>query len=289
MDNKYGSLQSLRQTVEENGLLTQRNFSKKLGQNFLLDLEITRRIVKIAAPLDGCNILEIGPGPGGLTRAILELKPAKVFAVEKDHQCINALSELLKASQGTLSIIEGDAQKIKPQELTDGPIKIIANLPYNVGTNLLINWLHDLTNISSLTLMFQKEVALRIAANPGSKDYGRLSILSQYLCNVARIFDLPPHVFKPSPKVSSSVIHLVPKTLEKRDLDLVPLIEKITASAFGQRRKMLRASLKSVFSEKNLSEAFETLHIPPTERAENLSVEQYVSLAQFMLSLERLR
>lgn len=284
-DNKYKSLLPLRQLVGDTGLLSRQGFSKKLGQNFLLDLEITRRIAKIAAPLKGCTIIEIGPGPGGLTRAILELEPDKVFAIEKDPSCISALAELLKASAGVLSIVEGDALKTNFQSLTEGHMKIIANLPYNVGTQLLINWLHDLSRISSLTLMFQKEVALRITAEHGNKDYGRLSVLSQYLCDTTLVFDLPPHVFKPAPKVFSSVIHLVPKKLEKKDLDLVLFIEKMTGAAFGQRRKMLRVSLKSVFPEGSLNEAFETLNIAPTERAENLSVEQFVSLAQFLSSL----
>ncbi len=285
MGNKYEKLPPLRQIVEDSGLLSRYGFSKKLGQNFLFDLDITRRIAKTAAPLNGYNVIEVGPGPGGLTRAILELEPNKVFAIEKDPQCISALTELTVLSEGTLSIIEGDAQKIKPQELINGPLKIIANLPYNVGTKLLIGWLHDLTNISSLTLMFQKEVALRITASPGTKDYGRLSVLSQYLCNVSRVFDLPPHVFKPAPKVFSSVVHFVPKTRGKHDLDLVPFIEKITGAAFSQRRKMLRTSLKSVFSEINLDKVFKIFNISPTERAENLSIEQFINLAQFMSSI----
>lgn len=286
-DNPYAKLPSLGRIVEENGLLSRHGFSKKLGQNFLLDLDITRRIAKIAAPLKGYTIIEIGPGPGGLTRAILELEPNKVFAIEKDPSCINALAELVKVSEGILSIVAGDALKTNFQNLnTEGQIKVIANLPYNIGTLLLINWLHDLSRIASLTLMFQKEVALRITAEHGNKDYGRLSVLSQYLCNVTRVFDLPPHVFKPAPKVFSSVIHLVPKKLEKKDLDLVPFIEKITGAAFGQRRKMLRASLKSIFREGDLNKAFETLNIVPTERAENLSVEQFVSLARFLCTQE---
>ena len=285
-DNQYKSLLPLRQVVGDNGLLSRHGFSKKLGQNFLLDLDITRRIAKIAAPLKGCTVIEIGPGPGGLTRAILELEPDKVFAIEKDSKCIDALAELVKLSEGVLSIVEGDALKTNFQSLVDGSMKIIANLPYNIGTQLLINWLHNLSNISSLTLMFQKEVALRITAEHGNKDYGRLSVLCQYLCDVTLVFDLPPHVFKPAPKVFSSVIHLVPKKLEKKDLDLVPFIEKMTGAAFGQRRKMLRVSLKSVFPEGDLNKAFETLNIAPTERAENLSVEQFVSLAQFLSSLD---
>lgn len=277
-------LPSLYQTVKENQLLIHKGHSKSLGQNFLLDPQITRKIALVAGPLKGFDVIEVGPGPGGLTRAVLEQQPDKVFAIEKDADCVIALQKLITFSQGKLEVLRGDACNIKPQSLSKNPIKIIANLPYNVGTNLLLFWLKDLCGILSLTLMFQKEVALRITAASGSKDYGRLSVLCQYLCDVDKVFDLPPHVFKPAPKVFSSVVHFIPKSLADSELALIPFIEKVTAAGFGQRRKMIRASLKSLFGELNLKKTLEHLGLSETERPENLNLENYVQLAKALQS-----
>lgn len=278
--SEISKLPSLYQTVIENNLLSHKGHSKSLGQNFLLDPQITKKIARVAGSLKGFTVLEVGPGPGGLTRAILEEGPDKLLAIEKDSDCVAALARLIEASHGKLQVLNEDAGNIKPQSLGSDKIKIIANLPYNVGTNLLLFWLKDLTGIASLTLMFQKEVALRITANSGCKDYGRLSVLCQYLCNVERAFDLPPHVFKPAPKVFSSVVHFLPKSLTEDELILVPFIEKITTTGFGQRRKMIRASLKSLFGESFLKSTLDALGISETERPENLTIEQYVELAK---------
>lgn len=274
-------LPSLIETIAENKLLAHKGRSKGLGQNFLLDPNLIRRIVSVAGPLEGFDVLEVGPGPGGLTRAILEKNPETLFAIEKDPDCVKALCELVQVSKRKLHVLEKDAQKLKPQSLTTHPLKIIANLPYNVGTNLLLFWLKDLSSIASLTLMFQKEVALRITAEPSCNDYGRLSVICQYLCSTERAFDLPPHVFKPAPKVFSSVVHFIPKPLPPSDLSLIPFVEKVTAAAFGQRRKMIRSSLKTVFGER-LKEVLESLNLAETERPENLTLDQYVGLAKVL-------
>lgn len=275
-------LPSLYQTVKDNNLLSHKGHSKSLGQNFLFDPQITAKIARVAGALKGFNVLEVGPGPGGLTRAILEQNPDKLFAIEKDPNCVAALEKLVHASSGKLEVLRADAANIRPQSLGTQPLKIIANLPYNVGTNLLIFWLKDLSNIASLTLMFQKEVALRITTDSGCKDYGRLSVLCQYLCNVERVFDLPPHVFKPAPKVFSSVVYFTPKSLTEDELTLVPFIEKVTAAGFGQRRKMIRASLKGLFGEDALKDILDSLNLPETERPENLTVANYVELARVL-------
>ncbi|MBY0280572.1 MAG: 16S rRNA (adenine(1518)-N(6)/adenine(1519)-N(6))-dimethyltransferase RsmA [Alphaproteobacteria bacterium] len=279
-ENESSALPSLYQTVKDNNLLSHKGHSKSLGQNFLFDPQIIAKIVRVAGSLKGFDVLEIGPGPGGLTRAILEQMPDKLFAIEKDPNCVTALEKLTQVSQGKLQVIKEDAANIKPQSLSQNPLKIIANLPYNVGTNLLLFWLKDLSKIASLTLMFQKEVALRITANPSSKDYGRLTVLCQYLCNVERVFDLPPHVFKPAPKVFSSVVHFIPKPLTTEELALTPFLEKVTATGFGKRRKMIRASLKELFGEDALKNTLDSLGLPETERPENLTLANYVELAK---------
>ncbi|MBY0461622.1 MAG: 16S rRNA (adenine(1518)-N(6)/adenine(1519)-N(6))-dimethyltransferase RsmA [Alphaproteobacteria bacterium] len=275
-------LPSLYKTVKDNNLLSHKGHSKSLGQNFLFDPQIIAKIARVAGTLKGFDVIEVGPGPGGLTRAILEQTPDKLFAIEKDQACVAALEKLIEASQGKLQVIKEDAAKINPQSLSSNQLKIIANLPYNVGTNLLLFWLKDLSRITSLTLMFQKEVALRITADAGCKDYGRLSVLCQYLCNVDRVFDLPPHVFKPAPKVFSSVVHFTPKSLTADELTLVPFIEKVTAAGFGQRRKMIRASLKGLFGEGALKNTLDSLGLPETERPENLTLTSYVELAKVL-------
>lgn len=267
-------LPSIKETIIQYELMAK----KSLGQNFLLNMEIVRKVARSARSLKTVTVIEIGPGPGGLTRALIEAGAEKIIAIEHDPRCIEALQELITASQNRLTVIQADALSIKPQELAAGPVKIVANLPYNIGTQLLINWLHDLQNIQSMTLMFQKEVALRIIAKPRTSQYGRLSVLCQYLTAVSKEFDLPPGAFSPAPKIMSSVVHFSPKNLSPIELELVPYIEKITHAAFGQRRKMIRSSLSSVFSQEQLI----ATGIKPTARAEELSIENYIALAKML-------
>jgi 16S rRNA (adenine1518-N6/adenine1519-N6)-dimethyltransferase len=270
IENNY-SLPSLREVIDRHGLLAK----KSLGQNFILNMDVTRRIAKSAGDLRDVTVFEIGPGPGGLTRALLEAG-ARVVAIERDHRCLEILADIQLAFPGMLQIIEGDALNLSPQSaIPKGDIKIVANLPYNIGTALLINWLSDLDRIASLTLMFQKEVALRLFARPRTKDYGRLSILTQWLCGGQRLFDLSPKVFTPAPRVTSSVVHLIPKPMSIAEKALLPLMERITQHAFGQRRKMIRTSLKPLFSESELM----GLGLNPCARAEELMVADFVLLA----------
>jgi 16S rRNA (adenine1518-N6/adenine1519-N6)-dimethyltransferase len=259
----------LREIIDRYGLLAK----KSLGQHFLLNTEITRRIAKAAGQVEGATVLEIGPGPGGLTRALLEAG-ARVVAIERDRRCVEILTDM---HQNNLHVIEGDALEISPQAaIPQGDIKIVANLPYNIGTALLVQWLSNLDRITSLTLMFQKEVALRLIAKPGTKSYGRLSVLAQWLCDGRRLFDLPPRAFTPAPKVTSSLVHLVPKHLALEEKALLPMLSAITRHAFGQRRKMLRSSLKPLFSEEKLTQ----LGINPCARAEELTVADFLCLAR---------
>ena len=252
---------------------------KSLGQNFLLDLNLTRRIVRTAAPLDQASIIEVGPGPGGLTRALLLEGARHVTAIEQDHRCIAALGELASAFPGRLTVIEGDAVALDLSTLAPAPRKIVANLPYNIATPLLVQWLGQINAYETLVLMFQKEVAQRLCARPRSKDYGRLSVLTQWLCQVALAFDVPPQAFVPAPKVTSTVVRLTPRATPLalcRQKDL----ERVTAAAFGQRRKMLRASLKSLGGDTAM--VIEEAGIAPTARAEELSVEDFCALARAM-------
>ncbi len=250
---------------------------KALGQNFLLDQNITDKIVTLANVPDQAHIFEIGPGPGGLTRSLLRGSPHHVTAIEFDARAVAALQDLKAASAGRLEIIHGDALDIDLMALSPAPRAIIANLPYNVATPLLIGWLaqirRDQQAFSSMTLMFQKEVAQRIAAKPGSKAYGRLSVLAQWLCEVRSLYDLPPSAFTPPPKVKSSVVRFVPKQLPQ-NAPPFESVEALTAAAFGQRRKMIRSSLKEY------AHLFPALNLDETVRAENLSVADYTALAQ---------
>ncbi len=252
-----------------------------MGQHFLLDPNITVRIVAAAAPLAGCDVIEIGPGPGGLTRALLQSACRQVYAVEKDQRCLKALTDLASAYPGRLTVIEGDALRLETWRLGAGPRKLVANLPYNVGTPLLLAWLKALAEdpgcLANLTLMFQKEVAQRLFASPREGAYGRLSIVTQWLCRVEPCFDLPPGTFRPPPKVTSSVVCLTPRAEPLHSARLVSL-ERVTAAAFGQRRKMLRQSLKRLgLDAKALLQAAE---IEETARAETLSVADFCRLAQ---------
>jgi 16S rRNA (adenine1518-N6/adenine1519-N6)-dimethyltransferase len=250
---------------------------KGLGQHFLLDLNLTRRIARAAGALESASVIEIGPGPGGLTRALLECGARHVSAIERDPRCVEALQELAEAYPGRLTIIAGDALEIDPAALTPAPRKIVANLPYNVATPLLIGWLRNISQYESLTLMFQKEVALRLAASPRTGDYGRLSVVTQYLATVKALFDIPASAFVPPPKIVSTVVQLVPNPVPLGACAMTDL-ERVTAAAFGQRRKMLRSSLRTlgVDSDALLAAA----GIAPTRRAEELTVVEFCALAR---------
>lgn len=259
---------------------------KTLGQNFLFDLNLTRRIARAAAPLEEVSVVEIGPGPGGLTRALLLEGARHVTAIERDRRCVAALAELAAAFPGRLAVIEADALEIDPASLVPAPRKIVANLPYNIATPLLLGWLANIGAYRSLTLMFQKEVAQRLAAAPRAKAYGRLSVLTQWLCEVQLLFDVPPQAFVPAPKVTSTVVQLTPRAeplAPCRQEDL----ERVTATAFGQRRKMLRASLRPLAGGDTLS-ALAATGIEPTARAEELSVEDFCALARYFSPRSRL-
>lgn len=251
---------------------------KALGQNFLLDLTLTARIARIPGDLSGMDVLEVGPGPGGLTRGLISEGARRVLAIEKDPRCLPALAEIAEAAPGRLQVIEGDALEVDALAHLTPPIAICANLPYNVGTELLIRWLTPPQwppFWSSLTLMFQKEVAERIVAAPGSKAYGRLGVLAGWRCHATLAFDVGPKAFTPPPKVTSAIVHLTPRKAPLA-CDLAAL-EKVTAAAFGQRRKMLRASLKTLAAD--AEDRIRGVGIAPTERAEQLSIEQFVALA----------
>lgn len=253
---------------------------KSLGQNFLLDLNLTAKIARQAGDLSGADVLEIGPGPGGLTRGLLAEGARRVLAIEKDERCLPALQEISDAYDGRLQVINGDALEIDPLQYLTPPIKIAANLPYNVGTELLVRWLTPKEwppFWQSLTLMFQKEVAERIVAPPGSKAYGRLAILAQWRADAKIVLDLPPQAFTPPPKVSSAVVHLTALPEPRFPADAATL-SRVVAAGFNQRRKMLRASLKGVAA--NIEDHLIAAGIQPTERAEQVSLEQFCALAR---------
>ena len=272
------SFPSIRTIVNDYGLLPDKKHSKRYGQNFLFDETITARIAAFARLPKNAHVLEIGPGPGGLTRALLDQSPERLTVIEYDPLCIKALS-YLKNAYTNLTIIEGDALRIELATLvTEKPIHIVANLPYNIGTELLVRWLHQLPNIASMTLMFQKEVANRIQANHGNGEYGRLSIIAQNLCTIEHGFDLPPHVFTPAPKIESSVIHFLPKQEAASYLPLLPTLEQITQAAFHQRRKQIKGPLKTIFGDNTVA-MLEKVGATGDQRAENLTPEQYMQLA----------
>ena len=262
-------LPPLRDVINRLGLRAKRSF----GQNFLLDLNLTQRIAGAAGDLRGVNVIEIGPGPGGLTRALMMQGASQVYAIERDFRCIEAINEISIAYPGQVHIIEADATKINLSEVCDGPRKIVANLPYNVATPLLIGWLKDLPDVQGMTLMFQKEVADRLTAKPKSKAYGRLSVMSQWLCFVRQEFNVTKEAFTPPPKVTSTVVTFTPRAEPLADATWESL-EAVTAAAFNQRRKMLRVSLKSYDFD------FKVLGLKETARAEELSIEDFCKLAR---------
>jgi 16S rRNA (adenine1518-N6/adenine1519-N6)-dimethyltransferase len=249
---------------------------KGLGQNFILDLNLTRRIARAAGRLDHATVVEIGPGPGGLTRALLETGARRVVAIERDRRCIAALGELAAAYPNRLELISGDALIIDPVEMSAPPRKIVANLPYNIATALLLSWLPRIGAYDSLTLMFQREVAERLVAVPRSKAYGRLSVLVQWLAEPQIIFDIPARAFYPPPKVTSSVVHILPRSAPLGPATWSAL-ERVTAAAFGQRRKMLRSSLRPLGVP--VERLLDRVGVAPTARAEELSVAEFCKLA----------
>ncbi len=270
-------LPPLREVIARHGL----GARKALGQHFLFDLNLTRRIARAAGDLGPGTTIEVGPGPGGLTRALLAEGAGHVVAIEKDERCLEALAELAAACPGRLEVVAGDALAVDAGGLGVPPRRIVANLPYNVATPLLIGWLKRLYEepaaFAGLTLMFQKEVARRLAGRPRSKDYGRLSVLAQWLAEVRLLFDVPARAFTPPPRVTSTVVALAPRA---QPLAPAPLeaLERVTAAAFGQRRKMLRQSLKALGVPP--AGLIAAAGVPETARAEELDVEAFCALAR---------
>ena len=256
---------------------------KSLGQNFLLDLNLTSKIARYAGNLEQSDVLEIGPGPGGLTRSLLNEGARKVVAIEKDTRCIAALEEVQSQFSEKLKIVQGDALSTEVRQYLTHPVQIIANLPYNIGTELLVRWLNSTTWPSfwqSMTLMFQKEVANRIVASPGSKAYGRLSVMAQWRCNTKIAFNIPATAFTPPPKVESSIVHFEALKEPRFPAELNKL-EFVVSKAFNQRRKMLRGALKGHF--KNVEEGLLAIGVVPTKRAENVTIQEFCLMAQILV------
>ena len=271
-------LPPLREVIAAHGL----SAKKALGQNFLLDLNLTGKIARRAGNLAACDVLEIGPGPGGLTRALLAEGARHVVAIERDARCLPALAEVAAAYPGRLTVLEGDALALDPLPHLTPPIRVAANLPYNVGTELLVRWLTPAAwppFWDSLTLMFQKEVAERIVAAPGSKAYGRLSILAQWRCDARIAFEIPPRAFTPPPKVTSAVVQLDRLEAPRFPADAA-VLSGVVAMAFGQRRKMLRASLKGLGGD--VEALLKAAGIAPTDRAETVGLEAFCRLARLV-------
>jgi 16S rRNA (adenine1518-N6/adenine1519-N6)-dimethyltransferase len=269
-------LPPLREVIAAHGLVAKR----QLGQNFLLDLNLTARIARAAGDLSACDVLEVGPGPGGLTRGLLAAGARHVLAVEKDARCLPALAEIAAAYPGRLDVVQGDALEVDAAAQLTAPVRIVANLPYNVGTELLVRWLTPAQwppFWESLTLMFQKEVAERIVARPGSKAYGRLALLTQWRADARIVLTLPPEAFTPAPKVHSAVVHLTRLDQPRYPADAA-VLQRVTAAAFNQRRKMLRASLRGLAPD--IEQRLRAVGIDPTARAEEISLEGFCALAR---------
>lgn len=270
-------LPPLRDVIAAHGLSARKSF----GQHFLLDLNLTRRIARAAGDLETCVVVEVGPGPGGLTRALLEAGAARVIAIERDRRFLEPLAELASAYPDRLTLVPGDALESDvvalAREHGRRRIKVVANLPYNVATPLLIAWLRRAAAFDEFVLMFQREVAERLTARPRTPSYGRLSVVAQWLCRVERLFDVPRQAFVPPPKVTSTVVRLTPLPAPAAPAEMADL-EAVTAAAFGKRRKMLRAALRSLTPDPEgiLADA----GVPPTARAEELAVEQFCALAR---------
>ena len=270
-------LPSLRDVIARHGLSAR----KSLGQNFLLDLNLTAKIARASGDLGDAEVIEIGPGPGGLTRALLAEGARRVVAIERDARCLDALAEIADHYPGRLEVIEGDATQVDMASHVQPGARIVANLPYNVGTLLLTHWLGSgkwPPWWSSMTLMFQKEVAQRIVAQPGTKAYGRLSVLAQWRGKARARFDVPPEAFTPAPKVTSTVVHITP---ENAPGGVDPsVLERLTAAAFGQRRKMLRQTLKGVSTD--VAALLEAASIDGKRRGETLSIAEFITLARIL-------
>jgi 16S rRNA (adenine1518-N6/adenine1519-N6)-dimethyltransferase len=267
-------LPPLREALERHDLMARKSF----GQHFLLDLNVTRKIARLAQISEGDTVVEVGPGPGGLTRALLETG-ARVVAIEKDSRFLPLLSEVAEVVDGRLELVEGDALKVDGLKAAGGPAHVVSNLPYNVGTQLLINWLTGPFKPLSMTLMFQKEVADRIVASTDDDAYGRLAVISQTLCEARTVMDLPAKAFTPPPKVASAVVRLVPKA-DPPSPEIIAALERVTAAAFGQRRKMLRSSLKVLGG----GELCEKAGINPDARAEVVDLAGFLALAKATLA-----
>ena len=269
-------LPPLKQVIDTHGLAAK----KSLGQNFLLDLNLTAKIARLSGKNDDHDVLEIGPGPGGLTRGLLSEGARRVLAIEKDERCLPALAEIEAAYPERFKVMLGDALDINPLDHLAPPIRVAANLPYNIGTELLVRWMtpQDWPPFwDSLTLMFQREVAQRITAEPGSKAYGRLAILCQWRADAQIVMNLPPEAFSPPPKVSSAVVHLKALPEARYPAD-AKMLQHVTATAFNQRRKMLRSSLKGLSAE--IEDHLVAAGIKPTDRAEQIDVERFCALAR---------
>ena len=269
-------LPALRDVIATHGLSAR----KALGQNFLLDLNLTAKIARAAGDLSGCDVLEVGPGPGGLTRGLLAEGARRVLAIEKDARCLPALEEIAAAYPGRLEVINADALSLDWSAHLSPPVKVVSNLPYNVGTELLIRWLTPPAwppVWQSLTLMFQREVADRIVAAPGSKAYGRLAILAQWRSDARIALTLPPEAFTPPPKVHSAVVHFTALPSPRFPADQA-VLERVVAKAFNQRRKMLRAALKGLAPD--IEDRILAAGLKPTDRAEQISIEGFCALAR---------
>lgn len=270
------ALPPLGEVIRAHGLVP----SKRLGQNFLLDLNLTAKIARTAGDLRGADVLEVGPGPGGLTRGLLAMGARRVVAVEKDPRCLPALAQIAAANPGRLEVVAGDALEVEAAALLHPPVRVVANLPYNVGTELLVRWLtpdHWPPFWESLTLMFQREVAERIVARPGSKAYGRLALLAQWRCEARIVMNLPPEAFLPAPKVHSAVVHLRALPVPRYPADAATL-SRVVAAAFNQRRKMLRSALKAIAPD--IEDLLRAAGLSPTDRAETVPLEGFCALAR---------
>ena len=268
-------LPPLRDVIRAHDLVARR----QLGQNFILDLNLTAKIARLAGDLSQCDVLEIGPGPGGLTRGLLVEGARKVLAIEKDPRCIAALEEIAAVYPGRLHILNADALDIDVTQHLTQPVRVVANLPYNIGTELLIRWLTPKTwppFWQSLTLMFQREVAERIVARPRTEHYGRLALLAQWRCDPKIVMTLPPEAFTPAPKVHSAVVHLTRLETPRFPANEA-LLSRVTTMAFGQRRKMLRSSLKAL--RPDIEARLVEVGIDPTARAEEIGLDRFCALS----------